>query len=109
VTSHLQEPLLKCKDDGEAMTVLASYLDHVGNRDAKVPTFTHHSQVHARGLRLHAISTALRCSWDDTKRLRYMCDDTKTRRIGKVVSRTRPSPPSVQFFVSLSFSSTLEQ
>nr|CAB3266843.1 TBC1 domain family member 9 [Phallusia mammillata] len=41
-----EEQLLKCNDDGEAMTILASYLDNVGNRDAKVPTFTHSSQCY---------------------------------------------------------------
>ncbi|XP_076819069.1 TBC1 domain family member 9-like [Clavelina lepadiformis] len=40
-----EEQLLKCNDDGEAMTILASYLDKVGNRDTRVPTFTHSSQV----------------------------------------------------------------
>jgi len=44
--------LLKCNDDGEAMTILAAHLDKVGNRDTKVPSFTHSSQVMHRSKRV---------------------------------------------------------
>nr|XP_039264646.1 TBC1 domain family member 9-like [Styela clava] len=36
------DQLMKCNDDGEAMTVLSRYLDNIKNRDAKDP-FSHHT------------------------------------------------------------------
>ena len=36
-----QDALMKCKDDGEAMTVLSGYLENISNRDAKVPHIVH--------------------------------------------------------------------
>ncbi|KAL4618166.1 TBC1 domain family member 9-like isoform X1 [Arapaima gigas] len=35
------EKLLKCKDDGEAMTVLGRYLDSISNRDSILPPMPH--------------------------------------------------------------------
>lgn len=36
-----QEVLMKCKDDGEAMTVLSGFLENITNVDAKVPHMVH--------------------------------------------------------------------
>lgn len=36
-----RESLMHCKDDGEAMTVLSSYLEHVRNRNATFPYLAH--------------------------------------------------------------------
>jgi len=39
-----KEALLQCKDDGEAMPILSSYLENVGNRDTTMPTVSHTNQ-----------------------------------------------------------------
>ncbi|KAI2798993.1 TBC1 domain member 8B, partial [Blomia tropicalis] len=36
-----QESLMKCKDDGEAMTILSGYLENIVNPEAKVPHMLH--------------------------------------------------------------------
>ncbi|OTF81162.1 hypothetical protein BLA29_003851, partial [Euroglyphus maynei] len=36
-----EEALMKCKDDGEAMTVLSGYLENIINPEAKVPHMVH--------------------------------------------------------------------
>lgn len=36
-----EESLMKCKDDGEAMTVLSGYLENIINPEAKVPHMVH--------------------------------------------------------------------
>ncbi|XP_064601750.1 TBC1 domain family member 9B-like isoform X2 [Liolophura sinensis] len=38
-----KEKLLKCNDDGEAMTILAEYLENVTNRDSTMPLVLHTS------------------------------------------------------------------
>ena len=37
VLDALKQELLTCTDDGEAMTILAEYLENVTNRDASLP------------------------------------------------------------------------
>lgn len=36
-----QESLMKCKDDGEAMTILSGYLENIVNQEAKMPHMVH--------------------------------------------------------------------
>ena len=37
ILDHLKEDLVATKDDGEAMTLLSGYLEHVTNRDSTMP------------------------------------------------------------------------
>ena len=39
--NNLNDKLVKAKDDGEAMTVLSSYLEKVTNKDATLPRMAH--------------------------------------------------------------------
>ena len=41
ILHNLNEKLAKAKDDGEAMTVLSSYLEKVTNKDATLPRMPH--------------------------------------------------------------------
>ena len=41
ILNNLNEKLVKAKDDGEAMTVLSSYLEKVANKDATLPRMPH--------------------------------------------------------------------
>ena len=41
ILNNLNEKLVKAKDDGEAMTVLSSYLEKVTNKDATLPRMLH--------------------------------------------------------------------
>lgn len=36
-----RDALIQCKDDGEAMTVLSFYLEHIINKDATLPHMLH--------------------------------------------------------------------
>jgi len=44
ILDNNKEALLQCKDDGEAMPILSSYLENVGNRDTTMPTVSHTNQ-----------------------------------------------------------------
>lgn len=41
ILSTNQQPLIDCKDDGEAMTILSGYLENIINPEAKVPHMVH--------------------------------------------------------------------
>jgi hypothetical protein len=41
ILDNNSDELLRCKDDGEAMPVLGSYLENVTNRDTTMPTVDH--------------------------------------------------------------------
>lgn len=45
ILDNNKEELLNCKDDGEAMPILSSYLENVGNRDTTMPTVAHTTQL----------------------------------------------------------------
>lgn len=40
VLDQNRESLLNCREDGEAMTLLSTYLEHITNRDSTVPVTT---------------------------------------------------------------------
>ena len=41
ILDDMSDKLMKCKDDGEAMTMLAEYLDNIANKDSTVPEVRH--------------------------------------------------------------------
>lgn len=45
ILDNNKKELLNCKDDGEAMPILSSYLENVGNRDTTMPTVAHTTQL----------------------------------------------------------------
>lgn len=45
ILDNNSEALLQCKDDGEAMPVLGSYLENITNRDTTMPTLEHTSMM----------------------------------------------------------------
>jgi hypothetical protein len=46
ILDNLKDNLLKCKDDGEAMTILGRYLENVTNQDATLPRMPHMNSMY---------------------------------------------------------------